>query len=129
MPGVKKFCEMVFTKLDGSPSDVGVVSARLVPGVGDFQVFDLLKRPKEWGKMCGKSSYAEQRNVYHKNENTKCALLKTQLMCSAQSNNSEATCLALTQLAFVTSKCLARCARQLPSRRKQTANSGHSTRA
>ena len=73
MPGVKKFCEMLFTKLGGSPSDVGVVRARLVPDAGDFTVFDLLKRPKEWGKMCGKCSNSEQRNVYHKKENTTCA--------------------------------------------------------
>ena len=73
MPGVKKFCEMVFTKLDGSPSDVGVVRARLVPGRGDFTVFDLLPRAKNWGRMCGKCSNVERQPVYHKKDRTRCA--------------------------------------------------------
>ena len=72
MPGVKKFCEMVFTAPDGSPSEPGVVRARRVPDEGAFTVFDLLPRPKDWGHMCKKCSDGEQRPVYHKKEKTRC---------------------------------------------------------
>ena len=88
MSGVKTFCEMIFMHPDahGSLSEhtIGVVRARLVPGMGAYTVFDLISRPKEWGKICQTYSRTEQRPVYHKKEETKCSW--HQVLVNTESN-------------------------------------------
>ena len=77
LPGVKTFCEFVFTHADEkggfNSHTTGVVRARLVPGVGEYTLFDLVKRPTGWGKRCIYCSHAYQRATYHKKDNTICA--------------------------------------------------------
>ena len=77
MPGVKKFCDIVFTHADVkgtlSARTKGVVRARLLPGLGEYQVFDLVAPPTEWGKLCKPCTHKEQRPVYHTRDSTKCA--------------------------------------------------------
>ena len=76
MKGVLKFCDLLFSHADqkGAMTEhtVGVVRARLVPGVGPYTVFDLVRRPKSWGKMCKVCTAQEQRPVYHKLEKSAC---------------------------------------------------------
>ena len=78
MPGVRKFCDISYKHADEN-GDIcayteGVVRARLVTGVGQYTVFDLIPRPKEWGRFCKKCAAVKQRPVYHKKENTQCLL-------------------------------------------------------
>ena len=77
MPGVKKFCDIVFIHADVSGAlgarTTGVVRARLLPGLGEYQVFDLVAPPTEWGKLCKPCTHKEQRPVYHTRDSTKCA--------------------------------------------------------
>ena len=77
LPGVKTFCEFVFTHADEkggfNSHTTGVVRARLVPGVGEYTLFDLVKRPTGWGKRCIYCSHAYQRATYHEKDNTICA--------------------------------------------------------
>ena len=84
MKGVKTFCEMVFTHAGEKKDEegevgwlhtAGVVRARHVPGVGPWQVFDLLHRPASWGKQCQKCSVHELRPVYHTREKSRCQVL------------------------------------------------------
>ncbi len=77
MPGVKKFCDIVFIHADVNGTlgarTAGVVRARLLPGMGEYQVFDLVAPPTEWGKLCKPCTHKEQRPVYHTRDSTKCA--------------------------------------------------------
>ena len=86
MPGIKKFCDVIFTHADakcGSTHTIGVVRARMIPGVGRYEVFDLSLRPKDWGRMCKPCSNKEQRPVYHNKEESKCTLTARALLRSA----------------------------------------------
>ena len=95
MPGVKKFCDFVFTHADAKGLDfvcaVGVVRARMLPGVGEYDVFDLVPRPTEWGRMCKPCSGKEQRPVYHKKEGTKCSPAARALVRCGDLKNRRAT--------------------------------------
>jgi hypothetical protein len=86
MPGVKKFCDIIFAHADASGSEAvltaGVVLARFVPDVGDYAVYDLVPRPSSWGRLCQR----EQRPVYHKKEQTKCAPASRALVQSRRGN-------------------------------------------
>lgn len=76
MKGVRKFCDLQYTHADetGACSEhtIGVVRARHIAGEGSYEVFDLVPRASEWGRMCKACSKAQQRPVYHTKENTKC---------------------------------------------------------
>ncbi len=78
MSGVRKFCETDFACEDALGATIyerGVVRARMISGEGDWQVFDRLKRPAKWAKLCMQCSSRLLRPVYHKNDGSACSRL------------------------------------------------------
>ena len=94
MPGIRKFCDFVFTHADedgklAARTTAGVVLARMIPGEGDYVVFDLVPR-KNWGRMCKPCSNMEQRPVYHKKEKSKCGIAMRGLARAADAKKKRA---------------------------------------
>ena len=93
MIGIKKFCDFVFVGGATESGDVvqlqaGVVRARQVPDSGQYTLFDLVPRPKDWGRLCQQCSDSLERAVYHRKEKTTCSATARALVSAA---NNKAT--------------------------------------